>query len=162
MTPKTLDQKVVNIILDLIASEYDASFMYKGMSNWAQGVGFEKASSFYASESADELTHSDKLQKYLVDWNVIVEIPEIPAPRVEYGNLVQTIEEAYKAEYSLYEKYEDMAKKMFSLDLCTFALLQEMLAIQLKAVTEYSDKLNMLEGVDASKTNLLLLEKKLF
>jgi ferritin len=98
----------------------------------------------------------------LVDWNVIVEIPEIPAPRVEYGGLVQTIEEAYKAEYSLYEKYEDMAKKMFSLDLCTFALLQEMLSIQLKAVIEYSDKLNMLEGVDASKTNLLLLEKKLF
>jgi hypothetical protein len=52
---------------------------------------------------------------------------------------------------------------VFKKDLCVFDFLQEFRKIQKDSVAEYSDKLNMLEGVDAKdKFNMLLLEKKLF
>jgi len=72
------------------------------------------------------------------------------------------IEAAYNVEYDLYEAYEDTSKQMFNKDLCVFDFLQEFRMIQKEAVAEYSDKLNMLEGVDANKMNLLLIEHKLF
>jgi hypothetical protein len=65
-------------------------------------------------------------------------------------------------EYDLYEAYEETSKKLFNMDLCTFDFLQQFRLIQTKSVAEYSDKLNMLEGVKGDKFEMLLLEKKLF
>jgi ferritin len=162
MTPNKLEQKTVNALLPLLTSEYDAFYHYRALSNWCANVGYFKAAEFFAKESEDELEHAKKIEKYLVDWNVTPMLPSVVEPRVSYDNLLEGIESAYKMEYELYEQYESAAEKMFSSDLCTFGLLQEFLKIQLSAVAEYSDKLNMLEGVEPTKVNLLLLEKKIF
>lgn len=162
MTPNKLEQKVVNALLPLLTSEYDAFYNYRALSNWCANVGYFKAAEFFAKESEDELEHAKKIEKYLVDWNVTPMLPAMVEPRLSYGNLLEGIESAYKMEYDLYEQYEKAGEKMFSSDLCTFGLIQEFLKIQLSAVAEYSDKLNMLEGVEPTKVNLLLLEKKIF
>jgi hypothetical protein len=66
-------------------------------------------------------------------------------------------------EYALYEDYEGTSMEMFKKDLCVFDFLQQFRMLQKQSVAEYSDKLNILEGVDAKdKFNMLLLEKKLF
>lgn len=162
MIPNKLEQKVVNALLPLLTSEYDAFYHYRALSNWCANVGYFKAAEFFAKESEDELEHAKKIEKYLVDWNVTPMLPAMVEPRISYGNLLEGIESAYKMEYDLYEQYEKAGEKMFSSDLCTFGLIQEFLKIQLSAVAEYSDKLNMLEGVEPTKVNLLLLEKKIF
>jgi ferritin len=162
MTPNKLEQKSVNTLLPLLTSEYDAFYHYRALSNWCKGVGYEKAAEFFAKESEDELSHAKKIEQYLVDWNVVVMLPEIVEPKVEFKSLVEGLEYSYKLEYKLYEDYEKAGEKMFSSDLCTFGLIQELLKVQLSAVSEYSDKLNMLEGVSGSKFELLMLEEKLF
>jgi ferritin len=162
MTPNKLEQKSVNTLLPLLTSEYDAFYHYRALSNWCKGVGYEKAAEFFAKESEDELSHAKKIEQYLVDWNVVVMLPEIVEPKVEFKSLVEGLEYSYKLEYKLYEDYEKAGEKMFSSDLCTFGLIQELLKVQLSAVAEYSDKLNMLEGVSGSKFELLMLEEKLF
>jgi ferritin len=162
MTPNKLEQKSVNTLLPLLTSEYDAFYHYRALSNWCKGVGYEKAAEFFAKESEDELSHAKKIEQYLVDWNVVVMLPEIVEPKVEFKSLVEGLEYSYKLEYKLYEDYEKAGEKMFSSDLCTFGLIQELLKVQLSAVAEYSDKLNMLEGVSGSKFELLTLEEKLF
>lgn len=162
MIPNKLEQKVVNALLPLLTSEYDAFYNYRALSNWCANVGYFKAAEFFTKESEDELEHAKKIEKYLVDWNVTPMLPAMVEPRISYDNLLEGIESAYKMEYDLYEQYEKAGEKMFSSDLCTFGLIQEFLKIQLSAVAEYSDKLNMLEGVEPTKVNLLLLEKKIF
>jgi len=162
MTPNKLEGKVVDALLPLLTSEYDAFYQYRALSNWCANVGYFKAAEFFAKESEDELTHAKKIEQYLVDWNVTPSLPQIYEPKLEFDTLLDGIEAAYKMEYDLYEQYESAGTKMFTTDLCTFGLIQEFLKIQLAAVAEYSDKLNMLEDVDPSKVNLLLLEKKLF
>jgi ferritin len=162
MTPNKLEQKSVNTLLPLLTSEYDAFYHYRALSNWCKGVGYEKAAEFFAKESEDELSHAKKIEQYLVDWNIVVMLPEIVEPKVEFKSLVEGLEYSYKLEYKLYEDYEKAGEKMFSSDLCTFGLIQELLKVQLSAVAEYSDKLNMLEGVSGSKFELLMLEEKLF
>lgn len=163
MTPNKLDKDVVGLLLPRLKDEYNAFYFYRAASNWCQGVGYFKAAEFFAKESEDELGHAKKIEQYLVDWNVDPELPTVERPQIMFSGLMEVIENAYEIEYALYEDYEGTSMEMFKKDLCVFDFLQEFRMLQKQSVAEYSDKLNMLEGVDGkSKFNLLLLEEKLF
>jgi ferritin len=162
MKPNKLQDDVVSLLIPRLEDEYKAFYMYRAASNWCKNVGYFVAAEFFANESKDELKHAKKIEAYLVDWNVTPDLPVIEKPQLEFTTLVELIEAAYNIEYDLYEAYEDTSKQMFNKDLCVFDFLQEFRMIQKEAVAEYSDKLNMLEGVDANKMNLLLIEHKLF
>jgi ferritin len=47
-------------------------------------------------------------------------------------------------------------------DPCTFDFLQKYRNIQTESVAKYADMLNIIEGVEPSKINMLLIEHKLF
>lgn len=162
--PIKLPEEIVKLLLPRLKDEFDAAYLYRSISNWCQGVGYFKAAEFFAHESEEEFKHAAGIEKYLVDWNVIVNLPKIEIPSSEFTDLVSALDKAYVIEYKLYEEYEDTSMKVFKTgDLCTFDFLQHYRTIQRLAVAEYSDKLNMLEGVNPKdKMNLLLLEKKLF
>lgn len=162
--PIKLPEEIVKLLLPRLKDEFDAAYLYRSISNWCQGVGYLEAAAFFAHESEEEFKHAAGIEKYLVDWNVVVSLPKIEVPSSEFTDLVAALDKAYVIEYKLYEEYEDTSMKVFKTgDLCTFDFLQHYRTIQRLAVAEYSDKLNMLEGVNPKdKMNLLLLEKKLF
>lgn len=160
--PKTLSPEVVKLFYPLLSAEYEAFYFYQNAANYCKGVGYFKAGKYFADESADELSHAQKLQNFLVDWNIHPELPEIDEPK-ETTSLIQIIEAAYAMEYKLYEAYESVSVDVLKLgDVCVFDLFQFFRDVQTKSVAEYSDKLNMLEGVKDSKFELLMLEEKLF
>ena len=162
--PIKLPQEIVKLLLPRLKDEFDAAYMYRAMSNWCQGVGYFVAAEFFAKESEDEFEHAAGIEKYIVDWNVTPILPRIDVPVLEFDDLIAVLDKAYVVEYKLYEEYEDTSMKVFKTgDLCTFDFLQHYRTIQRKSVAEYSDKINILEGVNPKdKMNLLLLEKKLF
>jgi ferritin len=163
MTPNKLDKDVVDLLLPRLKDEYNAFYFYRAAANWCKGVGYFKAAEFFAKESEDELSHAKKIEDYLVDWNVDPELPTVERPQITFAGLVNVIESAYMIEYALYEDYEGTSMEMFKKDLCVFDFLQQFRMLQKQSVAEYSDKLNILEGVDAKdKFNMLLLEEKLF
>ena len=160
--PTKLDAQVITMINDRIKDEHTAFYFYMQASNWCRDKGFFKASDFFKGESDSELTHSKKLQDFLLDWNVIPSLPQLSSPQ-DFKTLVDIIEKAYGLEYDLYEKYEDVSMKAFKHpDLCAFNLFQEFVTIQKDSVAEYSDMINTLDGVELNKMNLLLLEENLF
>jgi ferritin len=163
LKPKVLPAEIVDLLLPRLQDEHNAYYMYRSASNWCQNVGFFKAAKFFAAESADELLHAKKIEDYLTEWNVIPELPTVKQPILEFASLMDVIEKAYLIEYTLYEDYEDTSAKIMKLgDVCTFNFLLEFNSIQQKSVAEYSDKINMLDGVTGSKFEMLLLEKSLF
>ena len=163
MTPKKLEQKVVNELLPRLQNEFDAFAFYRSASNWCENQGYKFAAKFFATESASELEHAKGIEKYLTDWNVIPLLPTIDTPVLKFSSLVDVIEQAYEMEYSLYEAYEQTAKKMLTDDLCTFSLIQKYLNIQLEAVAEYSNMLNELALIDSNdKFQVYYFEKRVF
>jgi len=160
--PNKLPKEVVNALTSRICDEYKAFYFYKAASNWCNEKGYLKAGKYFAEESADELTHSEKLEKFIRDWNVIPELDAIEKPVLEFSGLVDVIEQAYEMEYELYEAYEDTSKEVFKIgDLCAFDLLQEFRTIQKDSVAKYSDFLNQLELIDANdKFQLFYFENK--
>jgi ferritin len=162
--PVKLPSEVVNLLLPRLTDEFNAAYFYRAASNWCNNVGFFKAGTFFAAESEDEFGHAKKIEQFLVDWNVTPELPSIPKPTLTFSNLTEVITKAYEMEYDLYEAYEDTSSKIFKTgDLCVFDFLQQYRTGQTKAVAEYSDKLNVLEGVNlGSKFEMLMLEENLF
>jgi ferritin len=162
--PEKLSKEIVDLLLPRLNDEYFAFYAYRAMSNWCQGVGFVKAASYFKAESDDELTHARGIEDFLTLWNVIPELPKVDKPELEFSGLVDAIGKAYQIELDLYEAYEDTSAKILKTgDVCVFDFLQKYRDIQVKSVGEYSDMLNVLEGVDTkSKFELLMLEENLF
>ena len=163
-TVNKLEESSVNVLTLRLSDEFGAYYFYRALSNWCKSVGYTKAAEYFAKESDDELTHAKKIESFLVDWNIIPQLPAITQPGLEFKSLFDGIEKAYAMEYALYESYENDGVKVFKTgDLCTFNLLSEYIQVQTKAVAEYSDMLNLLEGVNVdNKFEMLMLEEKLF
>ncbi len=162
--PEKLSKEVVDLLLARLQNEYEAFYLYRSASNWCANVGFKKSADYFKSESDDELSHAKRLEQYLVDWNVIPSLPNIKSPELTFRGLADIIEKAYKIELELYEAYEETSAKVFkSGDIGVFDFLKQYLEIQTKSVAEYSDMLNILDGVDVNdKFKMLLLEENLF
>ena len=91
-------------LTERIGDEYTAHYFYNSAANWCAGAGYKKAAAFFTQETANELAHAQKLQKYLVDWNVLPVIPKVET-HSDFGNLPEIIERAYKLEFDLYQMY---------------------------------------------------------
>lgn len=163
-TPNKLSPGIVKLLQLRLKNEYNHHYFYQSASNWCKNVGFQKAGSYFETESSEELEHARKIQQYLVDWNVTPIIPNADMPKFEFKNLADVIQSAYDTEYELYSEYEDVSKRIFEAgDICTFDFLMFFRTTQKDAVTAYSDMINILEGVDiTNKFQMLLLEEKLF
>ncbi len=163
MTPVKLPQDIANLLNERINDEYAAHYYYRQVANYCENVGFLKAAEYFKGEAADELTHSEGVQKYLTDWNVQPVLSPVEPPQKVFG-LVDAIEKAYKMEYDLYEAYEEISMDIFKKnDLCTFDFLQQYRTIQRLAVAEYSTLLNQLETIDQTDKNWVYeFEKRAF
>jgi ferritin len=162
VTPVILASDSVKLLTERLGDEYAAHYFYNAASNWCLGAGYMKAGAFFASESMNELEHAQKLQKYMVDWNVHPVIPKVET-HADFANLPEIVEGAYKIEYALYQKYIQNSQALFAADLATFDFLQEFRQEQVKAVAEYSDLLNALQLIDIDKRlDLLHFEEMYF
>lgn len=163
MKPKKLDQSVVNLLVPRLSDELHAFYQYRAISNWCSNVGYFKASKYFSKESEDELSHAKGIEDFLTQWNITPALKDVKTPQTEFKSLVEVIELAYSTEFHLYEMYEESSVRIFEMgDLCVFDFLQKYRTIQSNSVAEYSDMLNVLEGVESTKFNLLLLEETLF
>lgn len=162
MKPEKLSKEVVDLLLPRLKDEYTAFYFYNAAANYCKNVGYFKAAEFFSKESKDELEHAKGLENYIIDWNVTPILPVIEKPQVNFSGLYEILEKAYKLEYDLYEAYEETSEKLFKMDLCVFDFLQKYRIKQNESVAEYSDKLNILEGVAEDKFKLLLLQDQLF
>jgi ferritin len=163
-TPETLNQNTINSLLIRLKDEFTAYYFYRSASNWCKNVGFFKASEYFAKESEDELKHAKGIENFLVDWNVDVNLPPIDSPQSKFLNLVDVIEKAYNLEYSLHLGYDFTSEEILTRkEHSVYSFFNQYREIQTKSVAEYSDMLNILDGVDIrDKFQLLMLEENLF
>lgn len=162
--PEKLPNKIIDLLLPRLQDEFDAYYFYRAASNWCKNVGYFKAADYFKKESEDELTHAKKLEDFLVDWNVLPELPSIVKPSISFSDIGDLIEQSYTIEYELYESYEKTSSEVFKTgDLCVFDFLEFFRTTQKNAVAEYSDMMNVLNGVDEKdKFKILVLEETLF
>jgi len=162
LNPVVLNPEVVAMLNDRIADEYTAHYFYRNASNWCAEKAYKKAAAFFAQEAANELEHSQKVEKYLVDWSVIPILPMVKMAPV-FANLIDIVNRAYQLEFDLFQKYNTTSQALFNSDLATFDFLQELRIGQRESVAEYADLLNAAQLVDvSSRFEILYFEQTYF
>lgn len=163
MTPNKLPQAIVTPLLDRLGDEFNAAFFYKAAENWCRNIGFEKAADYFYKEYVDELEHASGIQNFLVQWNIVPQLPSIPRPEINFSSLSDIIDQAYVLEYTLYGDYNVVSKKAFEIDPSVFDFLSKYRTIQTVSVAEYSDLKNSLALINSQdKFQLFMWEKENF
>jgi ferritin len=158
----TLSDKVVKLLTARVKDEYTAHYYYRAAANWCQDMNYKKAAEFFKNEAADELTHAEKIEEYMVDFNVQPEIPQAPTKH-KFDNLIDIIHGAYEMELGLMKEYNKDSQDVFSDDITTFDFLTKFRKIQKEAVVEYNDLINGSELVDKKdKFQVLYFEQTYF
>jgi len=162
MSPRTLDPTIVSALEARLKDEYTAHLIYKNAANWCKNVNYKHAAAFFEAEAADELTHAQKLQDYLTQWNVLPQIPVSTVPNT-LTSLVDCINVSYEFEYNLLKSYSDLQNAMDGPHPATFNFIQQFVDIQNESVGVFSDLLNGLMLVDVTnKLDLLFFEGEYF
>jgi ferritin len=162
VNPMTLSDVVVNTLNARIGDEYTAHYFYNAAHNWCADKNYKNATAFFAGETASELEHAQKLQKYLLDWNCIPTIPKAET-NFKFTSLPDIVEKAYQLELDLFNKYVKDSQSIFGIDLATFDFLQGFRQIQTDSVIEYSDLVNALELININnKLDVLHFEEIYF
>ena len=162
MSPRTLDPTIVSALEARLKDEYTAHLIYKNAANWCKNVNYKHAAAFFEAEAADELTHAQKLQDYLTQWNVLPQIPVSTVPNT-LTSLVDCINVAYEFEYALLQSYSDLQNAMDGPHPATFNFIQQFVDIQNESVGVFSDLLNGLMLVDVTnRLDLLVFEGEYF
>ena len=157
-----LDSKVIKILTNRIKDEYTAHYYYRAAANWCQDMNYKKAAEFFSNEATDELTHAQKIQEYMVDFNIQPVIPNAPTKH-KFDNLIDIVHGAYKMELGLMKEYNKNSQSIFTSDIATFDFLTEFREIQRGAVVEYNDLINASNLVDKSdKFQVLYFEQTYF
>jgi ferritin len=158
----SLSDKVVKILTDRIKDEYTAHYYYRAAANWCQDMNYTKAAEFFKAEAADELTHAEELEEYMVDFNIQPEIPQAPTKH-SFKNLIDIINGAYEMELGLMQEYNKNSNDLFTEDITTFDVLGKFRKVQRKAVIEYNDLINASNLVDKTdKFQILYFEQTYF
>jgi ferritin len=162
INPQALAPEIVSMLTQRLCDEYTAHFFYRNAANWCRNMNYKKAAAYFESEASSELDHAKGIQEYIVDFNVMPEIPQAPSD-AKMTSLVDIINQAYSLELNLMRDYNENSSEVFSKDLTTFDFLQGYRTIQKEAVVEYSDLLNAVKLVDFNdKFQILYFEQTYF
>jgi len=160
--PNTLNKEVVDVINKAIAFEYQSHLFWNSASNWCANAGYNKAAAYYLKESLSELEHTRSLQDFLLGWNIIPQIPQVPMA-YEFTSLEDTIDKSYNLMLDVFNHYVESSQQLFGVDLSTFDFLQQFRILQIAALAEYSNLLSGLELINKNnKLDVLFFETKYF
>ena len=144
MLKQLISNTSLNLLEEAVYNELYASNLYKHLANQCQRLGLFGSAKFFANESADELTHYQKIADFLNDRGAVATIPELPACEAKIANLSDALNAAYDAEFKLMKLYEKWYKTVFPNDPITASFLLFYLDKQASAVGEYADLLQRL------------------
>lgn len=160
LSKNLLSKPVEGVLQEAVQSELYASHLYKHVSNQLQRIGYFGAQKFFASESANELTHYQKHANFLNDRGTVASLPTLDAITDPVKSLRDAIELAYETELQLGRDYERWYKACAD-DVTVQQFLLQFLEEQRKSVGEYGDLLARLDRAGDNEAALLMIDTEM-
>lgn len=160
MLKNLLSKQTEAMLNEAVQAELYASHLYKHLANQLQRIGYFGAQKHFASESADELTHYQKLADLMNDMGSVASVPMLEAITDKVTSLRDALEIAYETELQLGADYERWFKGCADAPLVQQALLQ-FLDIQRSSIGEYADRLTRLDRAGQNEAAILLIDQEL-
>jgi ferritin len=146
---------------EAIRSELYASALYKHLANQCQRLGYFGAAKYFLKESADELTHYQRLADYMNDRGDVAKIPTVAGPTDSIADLKAALLAGYNAEVDLGAKYAKWYTGIHPNDPLTAQFLLQYLEIQRTSIGEYGDWISRMNLAKDDPSAILLIDQEL-
>ncbi len=157
-----LKEDMIKQLNDQLNLEFYSANLYLQMSAWCSDKGFEGAAAFMMSHSREEMTHMQRLFKYVSDTGALPLLGSIEAPRSEFESLAELFNVAYQHEQLITEEINKLADlAMSTKDFSTFNFLQWYVAEQHEEETLFKSVIDKLGLVSNTGNGLFLVDKDL-
>ena len=159
---KNISEKVIKLLNFRIEQEEFSSRLYKAMSIWLEYNGYLGAAKLWDKYSDEELIHAEWAYEYLLDLDIMPEVPELRKPDTEFGGLVDIIQRSYDHETKVTDQCQEFAKGAFTEgDYMALELAQKYLKEQQEELAKTTNWLDRIEAFGSSKEALRLLDNEM-
>jgi len=151
MVKSLLSANMKKGLQEALQVELYQSNLWKHLANHLQRLGFFGSQKYFLAESAEELTHYQKIVEFMNDMGDVADVPAIEAIKDKIETIGDALEIAYETELDVYNQYKDLYKTAEEEDCAVAIFLQEFVLIQVKAVGAYGDLLAKYKVAEATK-----------
>lgn len=160
MLKNLLSKQAEAMLNEAVQAELYASHLYKHLANQLQRLGYFGAQKHFASESADELAHYQKLADLMNDMGSVAKLPMLEAITDKVATLRDALEIGYETEMQLGADYERWFKGLADAPMVQQALLF-FLEQQRTSIGEYGDWITRLDRAGQNEAAILLIDQEL-
>ncbi len=159
-----LKERVLKALNDQINAEQYSALMYLSMSAWFEDKGLPGFANWMYVQYQEELTHANKIFKFVVERNSKAELKAIEQMPVEFNSLLEVVEKTLAHEQHVTELINNIVDVATEeRDHATQSFLQWFVDEQVEEeanVSEILDSLRLIEG-DAKGNGLFMLDREL-
>lgn len=89
---KVMDERVANAINAQVTMEFQAAYLYLGMSAWFDSQKLPGFAHWMRLQAKEEVVHAEKFIDHLLDRGAVLELGAIAAPPTDFGTVREAIE----------------------------------------------------------------------
>ncbi|WP_372934945.1 ferritin [Mariniphaga sediminis] len=157
-----LKEKVEKALNEQINAEQYSALLYLSMSAWFESKGLPGFANWMYVQYQEELTHANKIFKYVIDRDGEVRLKGIEQMPTEFDNVVEVVEKTLKHEQyvtSLIDKLVDIAVE--ERDRATESFLKWFVDEQVEEEANVSEILDSLKLIEGKGNGLFMLDREL-
>ena len=157
-----ISENMISLLNYRIEQEEMSSRLYKAMSVWLNKNGFLGASKLWAKYSSEEAVHAQWAYEYLLDLNILPNVPQLEKPQADFKSLQNIIALSLKHEYEILDQLQSLAKEAnLEMDFMTLELAQRYLKEQVEEIAKTTTFVDELEAFGTGGAALRLFDNKM-
>lgn len=155
-----LSEKLAKALNEQINVEAASSQVYLAMASWAEVQGLEGVASFMYEQSDEERQHMLKLVKFVNERGGHALVPQLNAPKAEFGTFRDMFQELYNHELKVSASINELVHTALEeRDYATHNFLQWYVAEQIEEEAQARTILDKINLIGNDKGGLYLFDR---
>jgi ferritin len=100
MPESRIPQKIIDELNRQLNQELAAAFMYLALSVWCDIRNLKGFGKYFVKQAGEERAHAERILKHLTDRGETAKLAALPAPRQEFGTLLEVAQQAQAQEHA--------------------------------------------------------------
>ena len=113
---ENLTPEEIAILIPRMQDEQNARYFYEVAWAWCRRNGYHNASKYYKCLSKIEGKEYKWIAKILTDWGAIIEFPAISAPKNDFADLMELMENEYTMQLNMSKAYNADGIRLFPMN----------------------------------------------
>lgn len=159
---KNISQRLIDLMNYRIEQEESSSRLYKSMAVWLDFKGYSGAAKLFNKYAEEELKHAGWAYQYLLDLDVMPNIPAIEKPQTDFTGLIDIINKTYEHEQLVTNQCQELASAAFKEgDYMTLHLAQHYLDEQIEEIAKASYWVNRIQAFGSDPNILFEIDEEM-